>query len=254
MNGEGGNRVVCIIQARMGSTRLPGKVLLPLAGKPVLLHVVDRVAMAGRIDRVVVATTTREEDGAIVELLGRERPGIGIYRGSEEDVLDRYYRAAGEAGAEAVVRVTSDCPLIDPEVIDETVALLQREGLDYASNVLRRTYPRGLDVEAFTADCLRRLWESRGSKSEREHVTTRVRERPQEFRMGSLEGEEDRSEHRWTLDEQADYRLLERIFDELGAEARTAAVMELLERHPDWKRINQDVKQKRDVDDGVERC
>src|SRR5688500_8743591 len=148
-------KVVAVVQARAGSTRLPGKVLMELAGRPMLAQILRRVAAASRVDEVVLATSDLERDDPVAAVA--EAEGVAVFRGSEEDVLARFVGAARSADADVVMRITGDCPLIAPEVIDAVVARLVDEGADYASNVLRRTFPKGLDAEALTMDALERI-------------------------------------------------------------------------------------------------
>ena len=239
--------VVCIIQARMGSTRLPGKVLLDLEGKPVVHRVVDRVLEARTIDRVVVAIPFGEKDDALEQALDGYHARVSVHRGSEQDVLDRYYQAARAAQAEIVVRVTCDCPVIDPEVIDRVVATLSDEpALDYAANVLGRlTYPDGLDVKAMTFSALEKTWLHATKKEEREHVTPYIRRGVGAFRTRNVECERDLSMHRWTLDEEADYRLLCEIYKRLlpsRPSFRMKDILELFEADPRLAEINRHVK------------
>jgi spore coat polysaccharide biosynthesis protein SpsF (cytidylyltransferase family) len=165
--------IVAIIQARMGSSRLPGKTIADVAGRPLLLHVVERTQRARRVDKVVVATTDRSSDDPIADLCQRE--GIQCFRGSEDDVLDRFYRTAQAHGADVVVRITADCPLIDAAVIDKVIARFQAGDCDYVSNILRYTYPDGLDTEVFSFAALERAWREAKKPSEREHVTPYLR-------------------------------------------------------------------------------
>src|SRR4030081_1777500 len=175
----------------MCSTRLPGKVLLDLAGASVLSRVLERVRRTNSIDEVLVATTDRPSDDVIVQECLRYQ--IPIFRGQEEDVLDRYYRAAVSAKADVVVRITSDCPLIDPEVTGKTVQAFLEERPDYASNCLVRTYPRGLDTEVVTVRALERAWREAAKPHQREHVTPYIYGNPGEFRLLSVTGEADYS-------------------------------------------------------------
>jgi spore coat polysaccharide biosynthesis protein SpsF len=238
-------RTVAIIQARTGSTRLPGKVLLPLLGEPLLSHVVRRVARAASVDATVVATTTMSNDDAIVELGGRE--GWLVERGSEQDLLDRYLGAARAHGAERVVRITSDCPLIDPAVIDEVVGALAAAAADYASNTLDpRTFPRGLDVEAMTIAALEAADRADGDPASREHATPYLYRHPERFRLAGVRLSEDFSGHRWTVDTPEDYDLVRRIYDALGRDDfgwRDA--LRVVDEHPDWSELNRHVEQKR---------
>jgi spore coat polysaccharide biosynthesis protein SpsF len=207
---------VAVVQARTGSSRFPGKVLAELEGAPLLTQELRRLRRARMLDEIVVATTTSEGDDAVVELA--EREGVRWYRGSETDVLGRYVAAAREAGAESVVRVTADCPLLDPEVVDLVVARLHESEaeLDYASNVVERSFPQGLDVEAFFVDVLERLNRLASSPSAREHVTWYLRfEHPELFLVGSVDAEDDDSDLRWTVDTPSDLELVRRLYRDL---------------------------------------
>ena len=154
--------IVAIVQARMGSTRLPNKVLVDIAGKTMLERTVERIQRSTRVTKVIVATTDTESDNVIAQEC--ERLGVRCFRGSEEDVLDRYYQAAKEVNADIVIRITADCPLIDPEIIDHIITRFIDEQPNYASNVLTRTYPRGLDTEVFSMSTLKRVWEEAKQK------------------------------------------------------------------------------------------
>jgi spore coat polysaccharide biosynthesis protein SpsF len=236
-------KVVAIIQARMGSTRLPRKVLADIEGHPMLWHVVQRTQAAKTIDEVVVATTTESADEAIV-VFCREA-NVSCFRGSEYDVLDRYYQAAREHGAEVVIRITSDCPLIDPEIIDKTVRAFQNEKPDYASNAVIRTYPRGLDAEVMTFQTLDRAWREARSAYQRVHVTPYIYENPELFRIVSVQGEGDHSAYRWTVDAPEDLELVRTIYSRLGRRAFLwRDVLSLMEREPQLVEINRLVAQK----------
>jgi len=203
--------IVAIIQARMGSSRLPGKTMADVAGSPLLLRVVERVGRAGRVDKVVVATTDQASDDPIVHFCQRE--GIPYFRGSEADVLDRFYKTARTNGAETVVRITADCPLIDPAVIDEVIARFQVGDCDYVSNALRYTYPDGLDTEVFSFAALEQAWREAKKPSEREHVTPYLR--TAKFRTANVESESPvpLGKHRWTVDYPDDLEFVRRIYE-----------------------------------------
>jgi spore coat polysaccharide biosynthesis protein SpsF len=233
-----------IIQARMSSTRLPGKVLLDLAGEPMLGRVVARTQRAKTIDRAIVATTVEPEDEPIVALC-RAR-GWSVSRGSRDDVLDRYYQAAVADGADPIVRITSDCPLIDPEVIDRVVERLTA-GVDYSSNINpTRTFPRGLDVEAFTFASLATAWQDASDPSSREHVTPFLYRHPERFRIALVESERpEAADHRWSVDTPEDYELMRRILAHLrDQEFGWLDVLELLDGHPEWIELNRHITQK----------
>ncbi len=237
-------RTVAIVQARVGSTRLPGKVLLPLAGKPMLAHVVERTERADRLDEVVVATTVSVRDEAIVDAC-RSR-GWPVERGSEDDVLDRYYEVAQKHHAGTIVRITSDCPLTDPTIIDRAVTMFSQGGFDYVSNTLDpRTFPRGLDVEVFSFRALERAWNEDRDPAWRDHVTPYIHRHPERFRLGRLAHDRDLSGYRWTVDTQEDFELVRRIFEHFRTNTFSwTEVLQLLATHPDWNAINRGVKQK----------
>lgn len=197
----------------MGSTRLPGKVLAEIAGHPMLWHVVQRLCHARTLDRIVVATSDRAADDAIATLC--ERMGVECFRGSEDDVLDRYYQAAKAYEADVIVRITADCPLIDPHVVDEVISTYLDSEFDYVTNTLRITYPAGLDTEVFSFAALEKAWKEARKPAEREHVTPYIR-RSGKFRVGGVENEEtSRFFYRWTVDEPRDLEFVRRVYDEL---------------------------------------
>ena len=239
-------RVVAIIQARMGSTRLPGKVLLDLAGEPMLARVVNRTRRAQTLDEVVVAMTVKPTDDAIVDLC--DERGWPCFRGSEEDVLDRYYRAAVAHQADVVVRITSDCPLIEPEVVDRVVReFLERQPeVEYACNVLpRRTFPQGLDTEVICLDALEQAWREDLNPAWREHVTPYICRNPDLFHIHGVIDEVDYSHMRWTVDTPEDLAFVRRIYNHFGHDRFSwREVLTVLEQHPEWLEINQHVQQK----------
>ena len=227
----------------MGSTRLPGKVLTDIHGHAMLWYVVQRTRAAETLDEVVVATTTEPADDAIVAFC-REH-GVGCFRGSEEDVLDRYYQAARDHNAQVVVRITSDCPLIDPEVVDKTVRAFLVEQPDYASNCVVRTYPRGLDTEVMTFRALELAWGGARQAYQRSHVTPYIYENPGQFRVLSVTGDEDYSANRWTVDALEDLEFVGAVYDRLEGEGFLwSDVVRLLEREPELAEINRSVAQK----------
>ncbi|HWR29825.1 MAG TPA: aldo/keto reductase [Negativicutes bacterium] len=234
--------IIAIIQARMGSSRLPGKVLLDLAGRPVLWHGVERVRRARSIDRVMVATTDQPGDEPIRQFC-REK-GIPCFAGSETDVLDRYYQAAIAGGAgesDGIARITADCPLIDPDVIDQVVEIFLTISADYVSNVQPPTFPDGLDVEVFKFSSLRQAHREARLLSEREHVTPYLRNQPEKFSQRNVTNGQDLSSLRWTLDEPADYALLQRIVTELDVhkpDFHMSDVLQILSAHPEWAELN----------------
>jgi spore coat polysaccharide biosynthesis protein SpsF len=238
--------IVAIVQARMTSERLPGKVLMKILGKPVLWHVVTRLSWSRLIDKVVVATTTNEKDIPIVKLC-REML-IDVFTGSEMDVLDRYYEAAKEYHAKTVVRITADCPLIDPRIVDRIIRchLEDKERFDFVSNNHPATFPDGLDTEVFSFEALEKAWKKAKKPYEREHVTPYIWDQPEKFRIGNVENNEDLSAtERWTLDYKEDFELIKAIYENLYvARARKGRifymedVLKLLEHKPGLRDIN----------------
>jgi spore coat polysaccharide biosynthesis protein SpsF len=237
-------KVVAIVQARMGSTRLAGKVLNDLGGKTMLGRVVERLGRAHLINEVLIATTDTAADDVIVAEC--RKLSIPVSRGDQNDVLDRYFRAAQLSKAEIVVRITSDCPLIDPEITDKTIGAFLEAAPDYASNVLQRTYPRGLDTEVVSVAALERAWRQAHNPYEREHVTPYIYEHPGEFKLLSVTGELDHSCHRWTVDTPEDLEFIRAVYDRFAPDADFSwgDVLELLQREPNLVELNRFVQQK----------
>lgn len=228
---------VALIQARMGSSRFPGKVLEDLAGHPMLWHVVNRVRRAKSVEKVVVATTDHSGDDPIAEFCRSE--GVACFRGDENDVLDRFYQAAKLHQADVVVRVTADCPLIDPAVIEKIVNRFARGDCDYACNVIRYTYPDGLDTEVFSFTALERAWREADKPSEREHVTPYLR--TDKFRTANVESEIPVSpaDYRWTVDHPADLEFVRKVYAAFPGNAKFGYrdVFDLLKERPDLATI-----------------
>jgi spore coat polysaccharide biosynthesis protein SpsF len=237
------SNVVAIIQARMGSTRLPGKVLAEIQGHPMLWHVVERVRSAETLNLIVIATTTEPADDAIADFCRQH--SLNCFRGSEKDVLDRYYQAAREYHADAVVRITSDCPLIDPQIIDKTVRLFLEQSPDYASNSLVWAFPRGLDVEVMSFTALEVAWREADLDYQRAHVTPYLYENPGRFKTLSLSAGDDYSMHRWTVDTHEDLEFVRAVCSRLeGRNFSYKDVLRLLEREPAIAEINRSIPQK----------
>jgi spore coat polysaccharide biosynthesis protein SpsF len=260
-------KVVAIIQARMGSTRLPGKVLADIGGGPMLWRVCRRAEQAARVDQVVVATTVEPEDEQIVARCARWQ--VACFRGSARDVLRRYDEAAGAFGADAVVRITADCPLIDPGVIDlvvstflqETPNRVQKRGpaplcgrsssaLLYASNTLRRSWPRGLDVEVMTAAALARACREATQPYQRIHVTPYIYEHPDLFNLLAVDGPEDLGHWRWTVDWPEDLDFVRAVYGRLAGNDTFSwrDLQRLLLREPALAELNRHARQKRLVE------
>ncbi len=230
-------KTIAIIQARMGSTRLPNKVLKPLAGKPMLIQVYNRVRAARHLNEVIIATTTAPKDNEIDVLC--KKNGISCYRGSENDVLDRYYQAATLHQATNIARITADCPLIDPGVIDLIVDYFLKHDLDYASNTHPPTYPDGLDTEIFSYQALERAWKEARLQSEREHVTPYIWKNPSIFKIGHIDNDKDLSHLRWTVDEPDDYEFISRVYENFPNTLFSFDdILNLLNKHLELNEIN----------------
>lgn len=238
-------KTIIIVQSRMTSTRLPGKVLLPLAGEPMLVRLLERLRRVQRADGIVIATTTNASDDPIAALCAQQ--GVPCHRGSELDVLSRYADAARLHAADVVVRITSDCPLIDPALIDQLIAVYEEGDSDYVSNMLPPTWPYGMAVEVFSATALAQAHAEATQDAEREHVTPFIYWHPQRYRLRNVASPVALSHHRWTVDTPEDYELVRRLFDHLlptNPHFTQADVLALLDAHPDWIAINQHVQQK----------
>jgi spore coat polysaccharide biosynthesis protein SpsF len=235
---------ICVIQARMGSSRLPGKVLSPIEGASMLAHVVRRIKRARYVDQVVVATTVRSIDDAIEAEC--DQLGAACFRGNEHDVLDRYYEAARKFGAEIIIRVTSDCPLIDPDVFDRVVGTFESQRPDYCSNTVERTFPRGLDVEAFAMDTLARAWKESRRDYERVHVTPYLYRNPDKFRNIQVTDTTDRNLWRWTVDTADDLHFVREVYARLRSVPTFGwtDIIALVESDPSLPLLNQHIHQK----------
>lgn len=206
--------ILGVLQGRMSSTRLPGKALLPLAGQPMILRQIERIARARRIDRLVVATSVEPTDDPLVQAV--EAAGVALHRGPLDDVLARFMGALEAFPAEHVVRLTADCPLADPGLIDATIALHLETGADYASNTPERfAWPKGLDVEVMTAAALRRAAAEAATPEAREHVTWNIWRNPDRYRLAWLPCPEDDGDVRWTVDRPDDYAFVGAVYDAL---------------------------------------
>ncbi|MED1438564.1 glycosyltransferase family protein [Aeribacillus composti] len=241
-------KVAAIIQARMGSTRLPGKILKKVLDKTLLEYQIERVKRAKSIDEIIIATTTKESDDQIVQLC--QQLSIPYYRGSEEDVLSRYFEAATQFNADVIVRLTSDCPIIDPNVIDKVVThyLENKDRYDYVSNTLTRTYPRGLDTEVMSYKALKRAYEEAKESAYREHVTAYIYHHPDQFRFFSVSNVKDESKHRWTVDTEEDFHLIKNILEMLYPTKPLFTfedVIQILRSKPEWVQINAHIEQKK---------
>lgn len=239
-------KIVAIVQARMGSTRLPGKVIMDLEGEPALVRCINRLKRAKCLDEIVIATTNKKRDKVIVDLCIKKR--WKYFRGNEDDVLDRYYQAAKAFQGDIIVRVTSDCPLIEPTIVDAVVTTMIEHfhAHDYTANNLTRTFPIGLDTEAFTIEALERAWKEDKNPAWREHVTPYIRFHPEIFSYLEFQNDKDLSYMRWTLDTKEDLEFLRRIYKRFNGKDDFSwkDVLKILENEPELCRINAHVKQK----------
>ena len=227
----------------MGASRLPGKVLLTVQDKTILEHVVARVSRAATVSTVVIATTVGEGDLPIVDLA--RSLDIDVFCGSENDVLDRYYRAAKRFEAAHIIRITADCPLIDPGIVDLVVREYFTKKADYCSNILEETFPDGEDVEVFSSEALETAWTQAELLSEREHVTPYIRNHPEMFSLVNVRNPEDLSAMRWTLDEPEDLEFIRAVLERLlprGDEYSMADVIALLRENPEIAELNSGIR------------
>ena len=231
---------LAILQARMSSSRLPGKILKLIVGKPMLSLQIERTMRARLIDQLVIATSTDKSDDPVEQLC--RQLSVACFRGNLDNVLDRYYHAAKQYRPEIIVRLTGDCPLADPLVIDGAIQYFLDHGLDYVTNCgSESTFPDGLDVEIFTFEALKTAWENAQLPSEKEHVTPYIRNRQDRFKTGIFKGKPDRSHMRWTVDEPKDFEFVSRIYQELyfaNSEFDTSDILDLLNKKPELMNIN----------------
>lgn len=235
------DKVILIIQARTGSSRLPNKVLMELCGKPMLQHVIERVGKCRRIDKVVVATTLLDGDDPIEKLC--KELHVDCYRGSENDVLDRYYQAARLYCPKHVVRITADCPLIDSRIIDSIIDIHIKGEYDYTSNTLVETYPDGLDTEVFRYEALEKAWKMAKLASEREHVTPYIKFKDS-FKRFSVERTPSLAQKRWTVDTNRDFEFIEQIYNNLYYQDSNFGmdnILEFLRKNIELEQINANI-------------
>ncbi len=240
-------KIGAIIQARTTSTRLPNKVLKDLSGHSLLWHVIERVKASEKIDYVILAITTNPQDDPLVEIASMT--DTGLFRGSEDDVLSRYLGAAAKYELDMIVRITSDCPLIDPHTIDKVIESHIKTGADYTSNTLERTYPRGLDIEIFSTDLLKLAGQETNEIFQREHVTPYFYQNPVKFKLNNVPADEGLAhpEYRLCVDTPEDFQLIEKIYSKLYESPKLIEIMDvisLLGSKPELAEINRDIEQK----------
>lgn len=240
-------KILSTIEARMASTRLPGKTMREIVGKPMLELLIERLKRTKRIDEIVVATTTEPEDKLIAELA--ERIGVKCFRGSSEDVLDRVLRAAKTYQGDIIVEMTGDCPLLDPVLVDRIINIYLENTYDYISNTIKRTYPRGLDTQVFSVNVLDEVSKLTNDPADRENVSLYIYEHPERYRVYNVEAppEYRHPGYRWTVDSKEDFQFVKEVYENLyykNPDFLTEDVMKLLKEKPDLCRINAHIKQK----------
>lgn len=237
-------KIVAMIEARMGSTRLPGKVMVPFVGKPSLELMIERLRGSKTVGQIIVATTTNQADDAIVDLC--QKLNVSFYRGSEEDVLKRVVEAGQKFSADMIVRTTADCPLVDWRIVDRLVKIYQSGNYDYVSNIIERSFPLGFDVEVFSFKKLQEIEKMTTEQVYREHPPYYFYTHPREFRLKNwkAKGKMYWPDLRVTLDTKEDYLVLTKIFEELypkNSDFSAEDVVELMRRHPEWAAINSQI-------------
>lgn len=243
--------IIAIIQARMSSQRLRNKVVADIVGQPMIWHVVNRVKSAKKINKVVLATSDQPADQKVIAVA--RQIGVDSYAGSESDVLDRYYQAAKKYNADIIVRVTGDCPLVDPNIIDQTVEYFLNNDFDYVSTAhtnesMNSAYPDGLDTEVFNFSSLAKAWQEAKLKSEREHVTPYIWKNPKIFKISNWQGDDcdqDYSKMRWTVDEECDLKFVREVYKNLYSNKNVFSmkdILNLLKKNPELTEINSDIQ------------
>lgn len=237
-------KVVIILQARIGSKRLPGKVLKKVLEKPLLWHTIERLKSCKNSDKLIIATSNKEQDNPINDIAND--CNISCFRGSENNVLDRFYQAAKSVDADIIVRITADCPLIDPELIDKMIAYFKANEFDFVGTGVPPSYPDGLDTDVFSFSALEKAWKEAILSLEREHVGPYILNNPDKFKICFFKNTENLSFMRWTLDEEADFKFIDEVYKRLYNKSnkifKTQEIIDLLKKHPDLAKINNSVK------------
>ena len=237
----------CIIQARMGSSRLPGKVLMKSGnGMPLLYHVINQLRHCSKVKNLVIATTTNQEDDEIEKFA--DNNSVNVFRGSEKDVLDRYFQCAKKYSFSTIVRITSDCPLIDPQIVDKVIERFFSGNYDYATNTLIRTFPIGTDAEVFSFSALETAWKNAQLPSEREHVTPHLRNKGN-FKTINVENDINISNLRLTVDRIEDFELIKEILNNISTNPiHLEDILELFSRKPELIEINKHINNNEGLD------
>lgn len=237
---------VAIIQARMSSTRFPGKMMKLISGRPLIWHVINRVGNAKLIDKLIIATTTNQEDDIIEDFC--KKNDILFFRGNESDVLDRYYQSAKKYHADVIIRITADDPLIDPQVIDKAIKCYNngKNRIDCVSTGIKSTYPEGIGLSVFSFNALEKAWKNAKLPSEREHVTPYILKHPEIFCVKNIECEKDLSHLRWTVDYEKDFRFVNAVYQKLYTPINNGIffmkdILDLLQKDPEIMKINEGI-------------
>lgn len=240
-------KIICLIQTRMDSTRLPGKAMKLINGKPMIYRVFQALSKSNSIGKIVIVTSENKNDNELIKFL--EKNNMEYFRGSKDDVLDRYYQAAKKLGADLIIRITGDCPLIDSDIVDSVIEKVIRNNLDYASNVEVRTFPRGYDVEVFTYETLKKIHQSTNDPDDREHVTLYLRRNQNLFKIGNITAQESKSHPEWRVcvDTKQDLDLIRKIFMRYRKKNRITYedVIEFFKKYPKMTDVNKKIEQKR---------
>lgn len=236
-------KVVAILQARCNSSRLPNKILKPILGKPMIQWQIERLAQCTNIDDLIIATSVEDSDLPLVQL--GNKLDVSVHRGSLNNVLERFYQVAIQTEPDLIVRLTGDCPLIDPSIVDKVIHFMKEGDFDYVSNSIEPSFPDGLDVEVFSFDTLKELYENANLSSEKEHVTLFVANNKDKFKIGVYKNSIDLSHHRWTVDEPSDFKLVSAIFEglvDLKNEFGMSDILNFLENEPHLNDLNSDIQ------------
>lgn len=235
-------KITVMIQARTQSIRLPNKVLASIENQSLISHIIERLKSSKTVEQIILATSSRKEDDRLVEIANKWK--ISSFVGDENDVLSRFYHAAVKFNADPIIRITGDCPLVDPDLLDKMMKLYLKNSYDYVSNTITPTYPDGLDIEIFSIDALTKSFNEAKLESEREHVTPYIWKNPEKFHLYNFKNSEDQSEFRWCVDEQEDLELIRKIY--ANFKPRTIFsfndVIEFLKLNPKISKINNTIK------------
>jgi len=231
-------KITVIIEARTGSSRLPNKVVAEIEGKPMIFYVIDRIKQIKSVEQIILATTQEENDKILTEIA--KQNSIGSFVGDSIDVLDRGYQCALQNNADPIIRITGDCPLIDPDIVEEMLEFYLKNNYDYVSNRINPKYPDGLDVEIYSFNTLQMAAQNAKWSSERELVTTYITKNPKNFKIFSYENQEDLSEYRWTVDEQKDLEFIRKIYSIMKPKTNFSMkeIIEILSKNSELLKIN----------------